>query len=83
MKRQPTPVFLPEKFRGQRSLVSHSPWSHREADMTEYEHEGMRAGVYGADSIELCTKTHGAVPGLGSLLNEYPFLNRWPMAGLV
>ena len=83
MKRQLTPVFLPENFHGQRSLVSHSPWSHREPDMTEYEHEVMRAGVYGADSIELCTKTHGAVPGLGSLLNEYPFLNRWPMAGLL
>ena len=35
-KWQPTPVFLPEKFHGQRSLVGFSPWSHRELDMTEH-----------------------------------------------
>ena len=28
-KRQPTPVFLPGKSRGQRSLVGYSPWDHR------------------------------------------------------
>ena len=27
-KRQPTPVFLPGKFHGQRSLVDYSPWGH-------------------------------------------------------
>ena len=27
-KWQPTPVFLPEKLHGQRSLVGYSPWSH-------------------------------------------------------
>ena len=26
-KRQPTPVFLPGKFCGQRSLVGYSPWA--------------------------------------------------------
>ena len=26
---QPTPVFLPEKFHGQRSLVGYSPWGHK------------------------------------------------------
>ena len=31
----PTPVFLPEKFHGQRSLVGYSPWSHKESGMTE------------------------------------------------
>ena len=25
-KGQPTPVFLPEKFQGQRSLVGYNPW---------------------------------------------------------
>ena len=34
-KWQPTPVFLPEKFYGQRSLVGYSLWSHKELDMTE------------------------------------------------
>ena len=26
---QPTPVFLPGEFRGQRSLVGYSPWGHK------------------------------------------------------
>ena len=34
-KWQPPPVFLPEKYHGQRSLVGYSPWGHRELDMTE------------------------------------------------
>ena len=40
-KWQPTPVFLPGKSHGQRSLASYSPWGHKESDMTEateYEH---------------------------------------------
>ena len=35
MKWQPTPVFLPEKSHGQRSLVGYSSWGHKESDMTE------------------------------------------------
>jgi len=30
----PTPVFLLGEFHGQRSLVVHSPWGHKESDMT-------------------------------------------------
>ena len=32
---QPTPVFLPGEFRGQRSLVGYNPWDHKESDTTE------------------------------------------------
>ena len=32
---QPTPVFLPGKSQGQRSLVGCSPWGRKESDMTE------------------------------------------------
>ena len=32
---QPTPVFLPGKSHGQRSLVDYSPCGHKESDMTE------------------------------------------------
>ena len=32
----PTPVFLPRKFHGQRSLVGYSPWGPKESDMTEW-----------------------------------------------
>ena len=34
-KFQPTPVFLPGEFHGQRSLVGYSPWGHKESDITE------------------------------------------------
>ena len=34
-KWQPTPVFLPGEFYGERSLAGHSPWSSKELDMTE------------------------------------------------
>ena len=32
---QPTPVFLPGEFLGQRGLTGYSPWDHKELDMTE------------------------------------------------
>ena len=31
----PMPIFLPEEFHGQRSLVGYSPWGHKESDTTE------------------------------------------------
>ena len=34
-KLQPTPVFLPGESHGQRSLVGHSPYGHKELDTTE------------------------------------------------
>ena len=34
-KWHPTPVFLPGKSHGQRSLVGYSPWGHKESDTTE------------------------------------------------
>ena len=34
-KCQPTPIFLPGKSHGERSLVGHSPWGCKELDMTE------------------------------------------------
>ena len=35
---QPTPVLLPGKSHGQRSLVGCSPWGHEESDTTERLH---------------------------------------------
>ena len=32
---QPTPVFLPGEFYGQRLLEGYSPWGRKELDMTE------------------------------------------------
>ena len=34
--RAATPIFLPEKCRGQRSLVGYSLWGHKELDATEH-----------------------------------------------
>ena len=31
----PTPVFLPGKFHGRRSLAGYIPWGHKELDTTE------------------------------------------------
>ena len=49
-KWQPTPVFLPGKSHGQRSLVGYSPQGHKESDMTKRTH--MRAHTH--------THTHNA-----------------------
>ena len=38
-KWQPTPVFLPGKSHGQRSLVDYSPWGHKELDTAEHTHK--------------------------------------------
>ena len=35
---KPTPVFLPGKFHGWRSLEVYSPWGHKESDVTERTH---------------------------------------------
>ena len=37
-KWQPTPVFLPGKSHGQRSIVGYSPWGLKESDTTERLH---------------------------------------------
>ena len=34
-KGQPTPIFLPAKFLGQRSLAGYSPWGPKESDTTK------------------------------------------------
>ena len=33
----PTLVFLPGEFHGQKSLAGHSPWGHKELDMSEQQ----------------------------------------------
>ena len=36
--RQPSAVFLPGQFHGQRSLAGYSPWGHKESDTAERTH---------------------------------------------
>ena len=41
----PTPVLLPGESHGQKNLVGHGPWGHKELDTTEMtEHARMHAG---------------------------------------
>ena len=45
-KWQTTPVFLPGKFHGQRSLVGYGPWGSRELDLTEHVCMHVRAHTH-------------------------------------
>ena len=76
-KWQPTPVLLPRKSHGQRSLVDYSPWDRKESDTTEQLHfhfktypnnyhkpSGSKFGSNGKESA--CNaEDPGAIPGLG------------------
>ena len=42
-ERQPTPVFLPGKSHGQKSLASCSPWGCKESDTTEWLNNSTHA----------------------------------------
>ena len=37
-KRQPTPIFLPGKFYGQRSLTGYSPWGRKDSGLSMHMH---------------------------------------------
>ena len=65
-KWQPTPVFLPGEFHGQRSLVGYSPWDRTELDTTERLHftssgqEGSQMGsVQDSQLCGLCVLAAG------------------------
>ena len=45
-KWRPTPVLLPGKSHGMRSMVGYSPWGRKESDTTERFHFGVLA-IYG------------------------------------
>ena len=54
-KWQPTPVFLPGKFHGHRSLVGYSQWGCKELDTTERTHAHTRTHT---QKVNLYTGTH-------------------------
>ena len=61
---QPTPVLLPGKSHGQRSLVGYSPWGHEHLDRTEQLHFHFHA-------LEKEMATHSSmfawrIPGTGA-----------------
>ena len=46
-KWQPTPVLLPGKSHGRRSMVGYSPWGRKESDTTEWLHFHFLSGFTG------------------------------------
>ena len=51
MKWQRTPVFLPGKSDGQRSLVGYSPWGPKELDTTERLNTIVTIHIKGITSV--------------------------------
>ena len=57
-----TPVFLPIKSHGQKSLAGCSPWGHKESDPTELSHtvlfkDCLQTGVH-SEVLEVGTSTY-------------------------
>ena len=69
-KWQSTPVLLPGKSHGQRSLVGYSPWGSKESDTTERLHfHGVRkCSAAAAKSLQSCPTLCDPIDGspLGS-----------------
>ena len=63
-KWQSTPVFLPGKFHGKRSLVGYSPWGCKETDMTEHACTQM-SKVLWKESLNWDKATKGVAGGGG------------------
>ena len=60
-KWQPTLVFLPEKFHGQRNLVDYSPWGHKKWDTTEWLSTAQHKHRKILSSLHLCMHTCSVV----------------------
>ena len=67
-KWQPTPVLVPGKSQGQRSLVGYSPWGCRESDTTEVTEHTAALGSPDSSAGKESTCNAGnpsQIPGLG------------------
>ena len=79
-KRQPTPVFLPGKLHGQRSLVCYRPWGHKESDLTwlsphTYIHRHSYVVVF--PFFGLCCVACGILVPQPGIEPMYPALDEW------
>ena len=82
---QPTPVFLPGKSHGQRSLVGYSPWGRKESDMTYHAciHTFITAFPAGVSGSSDSWKLNVITKDLSYLLQRQQHLHRgflyvWP-----
>ena len=69
--RKPTPVLLPGKFHGQRSLAGYSSWGCKELDMTEQ----LNACAYATKCICMHAHTHTRIHTLCSKLHVKDFVS--------
>ena len=53
---QPTPVFLPGEFHGQKSLEGYSPWGHKESDTKEQLSTHAQISKYNDVGIQALNK---------------------------
>ena len=75
---QPTPIFLPGECHGQRSLVSYTPWGHKESDTTEWlTHTVLEQGFLGGTRGKNLPANAGNIRDMGSI----PGLGRSPREG--
>ena len=61
----PTPVLLPGKSHGQRSLVGRSPWGFEESDMTEQLHFHFSLSCIGEGNGTHSSVLAWRIPGTG------------------
>ena len=64
----PTPVLLPGKSHGWRSLVGSSPWGHQESDMTEQLHFHFSLSCIGEGNGNHTSVLALRISGTGSLV---------------
>ena len=78
-KWQPTPVFLPGKSHGQRSLVGYSSWGRKESDTAELLHSlTQRGGQLGNKKNKSSNRTNGFfISRLGEDLLRIPGKLGW------
>ena len=81
-KWQPTPILLPGKNHGQRSLVGYSPWGHKESDATEqllFHFQGGRLIARRTNHMIRRLKLSVSSSDLHGGKRGWKF-NQWPMA---
>ena len=68
-KWQPTPLFLPGKSQGQRSLVCYNPWGHKELDMRKLDTHVHTHTCAHTHTLSLCLFSTTYLSLVGSLPN--------------
>ena len=67
---QPTPVFLPGEFHGQRSMAGYSPWGRKVSDTTEW----LTQREMGITVTPLCAPLNASRWSWSKIQNSYTFL---------